>query len=75
MLLLNMSRVQRTVVLDLRKVLLRFSDPEKLCLKYTDFSTLPTYQLSCEERLIISKVTKEYIGTQRIPSIDEKSRW
>ena len=30
-----------------------------LCLKYTDFSTRPTYQLSCHERLIISKAIKE----------------
>ena len=56
--LLNMSRVQQTVVLDLRTfydILIR----KNACLKYTHFSTLPTYQLSCHERLIISKTIKE----------------
>ena len=39
MLLLYMSRVQRTVVLELRTItyFLRFSDPKKSCLKYNDF--------------------------------------
>ena len=58
MLLLNMSRVQQTVVLDLRTfydILIR----KNVCLEYTDFSTLSTYQLSCRERLIISKAIKE----------------
>ena len=75
MLLLYMSRVQRAVVLELRTItyVLRFSDPKKSCLKYTDFST--TYQLSYQERLIISKTIKKYSGTQRILFIGEKSRW
>ena len=35
------------------------TDPEKLCLNYTDFSTLPIYQLSCHEIFIISNAIKE----------------
>ena len=38
-------------------------------------SVLPTYQLSCQEILIIYKAIKEYRGTQRIPFIGKKSRW
>ena len=38
-------------------------------------SVLPTYQLSCQERLIVSKAIEEYRSTQRIPLIGEKSRW
>ena len=38
-------------------------------------SVLPTYQLSCQERLIISKAIQEFRGAQRIPFNGEKSRW
>ena len=38
-------------------------------------SVLPIHQLSCQERLIISRAIKEYRGSQRIPFIGEKSRW
>ena len=37
-------------------------------------SVLPTYQLSCQERLIISKAIQEFRGAQRIPFNGEKSR-
>ena len=65
-LLLNMSRVQRTVVLDLRTVLLRLSDPEKLCLKYTYLST--TY-LSAQS----PRKTYHFKGNQRIQRYTENT--
>ena len=66
MLLLNMSRVQRAVVLELRNVLLRFSDSKKLCLKYIDFST--TY-LSTQ----LPKKTYHFKGNQRMQRYTENT--
>ena len=75
MLLLYMPRVQRAVLLELRNVLFTFSDPKKKYVSNILILVLPTYQLSCHERLTISKAIKEYRGTQRIPFIGEKSTW
>ena len=76
MLLLYMSRVQLAVVLELRIVtyFLRFSDPNKSCLKYMNFS--PTYLLSNQERLFISKAIKERSGicSTCIPFVGDDER-
>ena len=76
MLLLNMSKVQLAVTLELRKHTFYDFLVRNSYVSNTQISVLPTtYQLSCQERLIISKAIKEYISTQRIPSIGKKSSW
>ena len=64
MLLLNLSRVQRAVVLELRNVLLRFSDPKTICLQCTDISA--TY-LSSQ----LPRKTYHFKGNQRIQRYTE----
>ena len=66
MLLLNMSRVQRAVVLELRNVLFTFFFySKKSCLKYTDFST--TYYLSAH----LPRKTHHFKGNRRIQRYTE----
>ena len=75
MLLLNMSRVQQAVVL---RHFLRFSDPKKICLKYTDFSTtylsaqLPRNTYYFKDNQIIQTYTENTLHRRKIKMVNAR---